>query len=115
VGHEVDQLRQRSLTEEGKGAPISRRWKHATIDETRRDIVAGSLLFCQITRALPGRQRRQSGIADSYKRSRFNHVGGRLGSIRFTAPRLAPCRSTLSCPALASASGQSGRRAEGNC
>src|SRR5271154_6497220 len=68
VAHKIDQLRQAALAEEGKSVSISRLWKHAAIDESRRDIVAGSLLFCQVSWAHPGGQRRQSGIADLVSR-----------------------------------------------
>jgi hypothetical protein len=46
-----------------------------------------SLLFRQVSGALPGRQRRQSGIADLVQKSRFrNRAGGRFGSTLFSAP-----------------------------
>jgi hypothetical protein len=116
VPHKIDQLRQASLAEEGKSLSISRLWKHAAIDERRHDIVAGSVLFCQIP-GLPGRQRRHSGIADLVQRSRFrNHAGGWFGSTLFSAPgRQAPGPTIPSCPARAAASGRSDRRGGESC
>lgn len=87
VPHKIDLLLQASSAEEGKGVPISRVWKHAATDESRRDIIAGSLLFRQITRALPGRQGRHSSLANLVQRSPFrNHAGGRFASTLFSAP-----------------------------
>jgi hypothetical protein len=74
VAHEIDQLRQASLAEKGKCVSTSRLWKHTAIHESRRDIVAGSLLFCEVTCALPGRQCRQSGIADLVPRFCYRRV-----------------------------------------
>jgi len=59
--HQIDQLLQASFVAEGNSIAISRLWMHA-IDKSRRDIAAGSLLFYQITRTLPGRR---WSIADS--------------------------------------------------
>jgi hypothetical protein len=79
---------------------ISRLRKHAAVDESRRDIVAGNLLFCQVTWPLPGRQRRQSGIADlvlcfCYRRVSVDFVPrfNRTPTTRITSCRTASGRT----------------------